>query len=216
MAWVNESNAREYDPVEYKIVEWRREGFELSTDRARLDIDKVQHFLSVQSYWAQGQPREILLRTIANSLALGLYYQGQQIGFARIVTDYARVAYLMDIFIDEAFRGKGLGTWLAEVVRTHPDLTQVPKWLLTTRDAQPVYQRAGWNGLKSPEMMMEISPANPANCVSKTLADTHMTVLATHTTVSATHTTGSATHTTGSATQTTVSDLQTKAKENQR
>lgn len=177
MAWVNDSNAVGFNQVAYRVVEWRREGFELSTDRARLDIDKVHHFLSVQSYWAQGQSRDTLLRSIAHSLALGLYCQGRQIGFARIVTDYSRVAYLMDIFIDDAYRGKGLGTWLAEVVRTHPDLTGVAKWLLTTRDAQPVYQRAGWNALKSPEMMMEISPANPAQCVSKTLADTHMTII---------------------------------------
>lgn len=159
-----------------KVVEWEYEGFQLSTDRERLDIDRIHHFLSVESYWAQGQTREKLLRSIAHSMALGLYYQGEQIGFARIVTDYARLAYLMDIFIATPFRGRGLGRWIAEVVRTHPALLDVPKWLLTTRDAQAVYQRAGWNALNHPESMMEISPANPAGRASTLLSHTVMNV----------------------------------------
>ncbi|WP_314154096.1 GNAT family N-acetyltransferase [Rouxiella badensis] len=166
MAWVNDN----------KIVEWVRGGYELSTDRDRLDIEKIHHFLSEQSDWARGQSRDTLMRSIAHSLALGLYYQGQQIGFARIVTDFARLAYVMDIFIDEAFRGRGLGTWLSAVVRSHPDLVNVSKWMLTTRDAQPVYQRAGWNLVTHPESIMEITHANPAAHCTIPLAETRLTV----------------------------------------
>ncbi|EIC85052.1 GNAT family N-acetyltransferase [Serratia sp. M24T3] len=166
MAWVNDN----------KIVQWSREGYELSTDRQRLDFDKVFDFISVQSDWARGLPREIIERSIANSMALGLYYQGQQIGFARVVTDFCRLAYVMDIFIDADFRGRGLGTWLSAVVRSHPDLVNVSKWMLTTRDAQPVYQRAGWNLVKQPESIMEITRANPAGPISISLNETLITV----------------------------------------
>ncbi|MGC6387511.1 GNAT family N-acetyltransferase [Ewingella sp. S1.OA.A_B6] len=166
MAWGNES----------KIVEWARDGVVLSTDRARLDIDKVHHFLCVQSLWARGQPRETLLRSIDNSVALGLYCQDQQIGFARVVTDFSRLAYLMDIFIDEAYRGRGLGTWLSEVVRSHPDLINISKWMLTTSDAQAVYQRAGWNLVACPQNVMEITRLNPASPASARFTETVITV----------------------------------------
>lgn len=159
-----------------KIVEWAREGVVLSTDRTRLDINKVHHFLAVQSYWAKGQTREVLLQSIENSVALGLYCEGQQIGFARIVTDFSRLAYLMDIFIDEAYRGRGLGTWLAEVVRSHPDLTHITKWMLNTSDAQAVYQRAGWNLALNPQNVMEITPGNPAGPASAYAKETRITV----------------------------------------
>lgn len=166
MAWVNDN----------KIVQWSRDGYELSTDRERLDLDKVHHFLSIQSDWARGLSRETIERSIANSMALGLYYQGQQIGFARIVTDFTRLAYVMDIFIDEAFRGRGLGTWLSAVVRSHPDLVGVTKWMLTTSDAQPVYQRAGWNLVKHPQSIMEITRSNPASSSTVSMSETLLTV----------------------------------------
>lgn len=166
MAWVNDN----------KIVQWSRDGYELSTDRQRLDGDKIYHFLSVQSEWARGLSREIIERSIAHSMALGIYYQGQQVGFARVVTDFTRLAYVMDIFIDEAFRGRGLGTWLSAAVRSHPDLIGVTKWMLTTSDAQPVYQRAGWNVVQHPENVMEITRSNPAGPLSAALADTLLPV----------------------------------------
>jgi len=162
--------------IEDKIVEWARGGYVISTDRHRLDIDKVHYFLSVQSSWARGQSRETLLRSIAHSIALGVYYQGQQIGFARIVTDFSRLAYVMDIFIDTHFRGQGVGTWLSEVVRSHPDLSGVAKWMLTTYDAQPVYHRAGWNLVTHPQNIMEITPSNPAGPASSRCAETCITV----------------------------------------
>lgn len=171
MAWVNDNKVNHN-----KIVQWSRDGYELSTDRQRLDIDKIYHFLSVQSEWAKGLSREVIERSIAHSIALGLYYQDQQIGFARIVTDFTRLAYVMDIFIDEAYRGRGLGTWLSAAVRSHPDLLGVTKWMLTTRDAQPVYRRAGWNLVQHPENVMEITRSNPPGPLTPTLADTLLTV----------------------------------------
>ncbi|XIA67521.1 GNAT family N-acetyltransferase [Bradyrhizobium sp. TZ2] len=80
----------------------------------------------------------------------------EQVGFARIVTDCARLAYLMDVFIDRNYRGRGIGAWLAAAVRVHPDLTTVSRWLLATKDAHGVYERAGWSAVRHPDWMVEV------------------------------------------------------------
>ena len=144
-------------PNETRTVEWRRGDYTLSTDRDRLDMDRVHRFLAEESYWAQGMPRELIARSIEGAIALGIYGNDRQVGFARVVTDCARFAYLQDVFIDRDHRGHGLGTWLAEVVRTHPDLAEVGRWLLTTADAHQVYERAGWKPVRRPEQLMEVS-----------------------------------------------------------
>lgn len=148
-------------PNETLMIEWKRDSYILSTDRTRLDIDVICHFLARESYWAKDMPAENVLRAINGSMTLGIYHEGKQIGFARVVTDYARIAYLMDVFIDQTHRGRGLGTWLATVVRSHPDLATVSRWLLTTKDAHGVYARAGWQPVSQPAWLMEAcgSPA---------------------------------------------------------
>lgn len=143
-------------PNEAQIVEWRRDGFVLSTDRARIDVDRVQRFLAEESYWAQGISRELISRSIEGAISVGIYRETEQVGFARIVTDCARLAYLMDVFIDRNYRGQGLGAWLATAVRTHPDLVTVSRWLLATKDAHAVYERAGWSAVRHPDWMMEV------------------------------------------------------------
>lgn len=152
-------------PNETRVVEWSRDdGFVLSTDRARLDIDRVQRFLGEESYWAQGISRKLVLRSIEGAISVGLYNGQQQVGFARILTDGARLAYLMDVFIDTNYRGRGLGTWLATAVRTHPDLMTVSRWLLSTKDAHAVYARAGWSAVRHPDWLMEVlqdAPTEP-------------------------------------------------------
>lgn len=123
----------------------RRDGFEISTDPARLDLDLICGFLQ-QSYWAEGIPRGKLEASIRNSLAFGVYAgQGVQVGFARVVTDRVRFAYLSDLFIADDVRGRGLGKWLMETIYAHDGLGQIDRWSLLTRDAQDFYRPLGFD-----------------------------------------------------------------------
>ncbi len=138
-----------------KIVESKRENFTISTDPARLDIDVICDFLS-RSYWANDRPRERIERSLANSLVFGMYDEDlvKQIGLARVVTDYATFAWLCDVFIEDAYRGKGLGKWLMETILSHPDLQGLRRWLLATHDAHELYAQFGWKPLEKPERWM--------------------------------------------------------------
>jgi GNAT superfamily N-acetyltransferase len=137
-----------------KIFEAKRDQFTISTDLARLDLDAICDFLS-RAYWAQDRPRERIERSLANSLVFGVYDGTKQIGLARVVTDFATFAWLCDVFIDEAYRGRDLGKWLMESVLSHPDLQGLRRWLLATRDAQGLYSQFGWTPLKNPERWMQ-------------------------------------------------------------
>jgi len=124
---------------------------EISTDRSRLDVGYIHRYLSEQSYWAQGRSREIVAQSISNSLCFGVYDGAQQIGFARVVTDYATFAWLCDLFIDEAYRGQGLGKRLIETVVAHSELQGLRNFILATRDAHELYRRyGGFDPLASP------------------------------------------------------------------
>src|SRR5580765_1967426 len=114
-------------------MEWEREDFVISDDLARIDLDVVCRLLA-GSYWAASRPRETIRRSIENSIALGLYHGGAQIGFARLVTDRATFAWIADVIIDPPYRGGGLGKWLAECAVSHPAI-QGTRQLLLTRDA---------------------------------------------------------------------------------
>jgi GNAT superfamily N-acetyltransferase len=120
---------------------------EIDTDKNRLDLGLVHHFLSRCSHWARGIPRDVLERAIAHSLAFGLYRDGVQIGFARIVTDEATFAYLADVFVIGEERNQGLGQWLVETVLAYPPLQRLRRWLLVTRDARSLYLRCGFADL---------------------------------------------------------------------
>jgi len=135
-------------------TEWRRDGFVISTDPARLDLDVVHGFLT-GSYWAEGIPREVVRRSIEHSLCFGLYQDHRQIGFARVITDRATFAYLGDVFVLEAFRGHGLARWLLEVIQSHPELQGLRRWVLLTRDAHALYRQVGWSSLAAPDRYME-------------------------------------------------------------
>ena len=135
--------------------EWRQGEYLISTDVSRLDLSVVHNFLAT-SYWAEGIPMEVVKRSIEHSLAFGLYQGDQQIGFARVITDYATFAYLADVFVLEAHRGKGLGKWMIEVIVKHPELQGLRKWVLATRNAHGLYQKFGFAALKRPENLMEI------------------------------------------------------------
>lgn len=136
-----------------KIFEVKRENFTISTDSTRLDIDAIFDFLS-RSYWANDRKRERIERSLGNSLVFGMYDGEKQIGLARVVTDYATFAWLCDVFIDDTYRGKGLGKWLMETILRHPDLQGLSRWLLATRDAHGLYSQFGWKPLEKPERWM--------------------------------------------------------------
>jgi GNAT superfamily N-acetyltransferase len=140
-------------------VEWRRGEYTISDDPARLDRDAIHRFLA-GSYWAAGIPREVADRSIENSLPFGVYEDGRQVGFARVITDYATFAYLSDVFVLESHRGRGLARWLTETILGHPRLSGLRRWVLVTRDAQPLYQKAGFRELEDPRRYMEIVDRN--------------------------------------------------------
>ena len=135
--------------------EWQRGEFSISTDRDRLDIVGIHDFLSKSAYWARGRDLETVKRSVENSLSFGLYKGVQQIGFARVVTDYATFAWLADVFVLEDYRGQGLGKWLVQVIISHPELQRFRRWVLATKDAHEIYRQFGFIELKRPERWME-------------------------------------------------------------
>jgi GNAT superfamily N-acetyltransferase len=124
---------------------WRRAGFTIATDPATTDLDVVCSFLA-SSYWAEGLPRTVLERSIAGALVYNLIEDGseRQVGFARVVTDHARIAWLSDVFVLESHRGCGLGCWLVRSVMDDPRLQGVRRWVLATDDAHGLYRQFGW------------------------------------------------------------------------
>ncbi len=126
----------------------------VSTDKNKLDIPFIQHFLK-DVYWAAGRTMEEVQRTIDSSFCFGVYLNEKQIGFARVITDYVVFAYVMDVFIDEKYRGKGYSSILINTMLTEPKLQQVKIWRLATSDAHFLYEKFGFNLLAHPEKMME-------------------------------------------------------------
>lgn len=117
----------------------------------------IHGFLSKQSYWAQGRSLEAVQKSINNSLCFGLHLDGEQIGFARVVTDYTIYAWLMDIFILQEHRGKGFGTYLVRGIKSCKELKTIKRWGLCTEDAHELYKKVGFQPLEKPELMMEIT-----------------------------------------------------------
>jgi GNAT superfamily N-acetyltransferase len=140
--------------------EWRRDDYLISTERARLDIPLIHTYLSQSTYWASGRSFEVVKRSIDNSLCFGLYQTSiegkqDQVGFARVITDYATFAWLADVFILEEQRVQGLGKWLTDVIISHPNLQGFRRWVLATKDAHELYRRVGFRELHRPERWME-------------------------------------------------------------
>jgi N-acetylglutamate synthase-like GNAT family acetyltransferase len=131
------------------------EGYEVSTDPARIDLDYVHRYLSQQSYWAGAIPRDVVARSVANALSFGLYAaDGAQVGFARVITDRATFAWLADVFIDPAQQGLGLGKALMDLIVAHPDLQGLRRFMLVTADAHGLYERYGFTAVENPERLM--------------------------------------------------------------
>jgi GNAT superfamily N-acetyltransferase len=147
-----------------KTYEINENGLLISDDRTRLDRALIFDFLRNRSYWAQGITREILDCSLENSLCFGVFLGGRQIGFARVVTDYATFAWLADVFIVEEERGDGFGKKLVVAVLTHPRLQGLRRFVLGTRDAHGLYSQSGFKPLEFPERFMEFHPENSYKC----------------------------------------------------
>jgi len=152
------------------VMEHRQGDFVISTDPSRLDLDVIHNFLT-HCYWAQGIPREVVARSIEHSLCFGIYDESSekltllpnagrsgalQVGFARVVSDFATIAYVGDVFVLESYRGRGLSKWMMECIMEHPALQGLRRWILLTRDAHGLYQQFGFTPLKSAERYMEL------------------------------------------------------------
>ena len=137
------------------LLETRQDDYLISTDPARLDPAAVHAFLT-NVYWCQGISRSLVEKALSNSLCFGLYHRDrEQVGLSRVVTDYATYAYLCDVYVLETHRGKGLGHWMVECIMTHPDLQNLRRFTLATRDAHGIYAAFGFATPKAPERQME-------------------------------------------------------------
>lgn len=127
---------------------------EVSTDKSRLDVDVIHGFLT-GSYWAAGIPRDVVEKSIEHSLCFGAYDEGKQVGFARIISDFATFAYLADVFVVPSHRGQGVAKAIMSAIDEHPELQGLRRWQLVTRDAHSLYRQFGWRELSAPERQME-------------------------------------------------------------
>lgn len=129
--------------------------FRITTDKSCLNIDIIHEYLSNRSYWAKGRSRDIVKRSIENSLCFAVCHEDNQVGFARVVTDYAVFAWILDVFILEEYRGNGLGKMLMGNIMEHEQLRTIRRWGLGTDDAHGLYAKFGFTALSKPENMME-------------------------------------------------------------
>lgn len=136
----------------------RPDGYTILDDPAAVDLDVVHAFLAA-SYWSPGIARERVAQAVAGSLPFTLRApDGAVVGFARVVTDRVSFGYLADVFVLDAHRGRGLGSWLVECVLAHPDLATLRRWMLATLDAHGLYAKHGFGPVAAPERLMELRP----------------------------------------------------------
>jgi len=135
--------------------------YTISTDKSRLDRAMIHRFLSEEAYWCRKIPRDVLERAIANSICFGAYEGDRQAGFARVITDCATFAYIADVFVLPAHRGRGVSKQIMQAIRDHPDLQRLRRWQLSTKDAHGLYEQFGFRGVTKPDRLMEILVENP-------------------------------------------------------
>ncbi len=138
------------------ISEKQIDNYVISTDRAKLDINYIHHYLSVESYWAKNIPLEIVKQSMEGSLCFGIYHQHKQIGFARVITDYATFGYLADVFIDKNYRGKGLSKELMTFIMEQDVIKKLRRFMLATLDAHGLYAQFGFEKLEGDKRLMGI------------------------------------------------------------
>ncbi|RFZ86055.1 N-acetyltransferase [Mucilaginibacter terrenus] len=135
---------------------FHKKGYEISTDKQKLDFDLIFNYLDKQSYWAKGMPQEKLRIALDNSMCFGVYKNNAQVGLARVITDKATFAYLCDVFILEGHRGTGLSKWLMQTILAHSELQGLRRWSLATADAHGLYSQFGFSIVSNPENWMQI------------------------------------------------------------
>jgi GNAT superfamily N-acetyltransferase len=137
-------------------MEWKREQYTISTEKEKLDVVMIHHFLYTTAYWAVGRPMRTVRKSIENSLCFGLYDGDQQVGFSRLVTDFATFGWLCDVFLLPSHRGRGLGKWLMECIMEHPDVKVLRRIVLSSRDSKEFYMKhGGFQMLHYPDSWME-------------------------------------------------------------
>ncbi|MEL0660842.1 GNAT family N-acetyltransferase [Psychromonas arctica] len=135
-------------------------GYNISSNPKEMDLSVIHDYLT-RSYWAKGIPLQVMEKAVNNSLCFGVFTKtGEQVAFARMITDYATSAYLADVFVLEKHRGKGISKWLVKTIIEYPDLQGLRRMLLATRDAHGLYQQFGFTLLHSPELFMELHQPN--------------------------------------------------------
>ncbi|MBA2703922.1 MAG: GNAT family N-acetyltransferase [Blastocatellia bacterium] len=137
------------------VESWERGEYFITTDRLRLNVALIHKFLSTETYWAVGRSVAVVKRSLDNSLCFGIYRETEQVGFARVVTDFATFAWLADVFVVPEHRGRGLAKWLMAVILAHPELQGFRRWVLATKDAHSLYAQFGFIPLHRPERWME-------------------------------------------------------------
>lgn len=154
-----------YIPAMHK--EFTKDDYLISTDKDKLDIAGIHGSLSRESYWALNVPEEVVRRSVEGSLCFGVYHDHAQVGFARVITDFATTAYICDVFVVRKYRGRGLSKWLMECITTLPELQGLRRWMLITRDAHSLYEQVGFATLGQPQGYMERRLLNPYGTVSE-------------------------------------------------
>ena len=136
------------------------EKYRISTERQFLDIEMIHDFLSTKAYWSLKIPKETVIKSIENSLCFGVYNDIEQVGFARVISDYSTIAYLGDVFILESHRGKGLSKLLMNAIMNHVKLQGLRRWILLTGNAHDLYKKFGWKELADSTLWMELNDRN--------------------------------------------------------
>jgi GNAT superfamily N-acetyltransferase len=135
---------------------------EVSTDQSRLELAMIHAFLANESYWVPGISRANVENSIKHSLCFGVYVDGRQAAFARVVTDYVRFAHVLDVFVLKEYRGRGFGKLLVSKMLAHPALSTIIRFTLGTADAQGLYAQFGFTAPANPERQMELIRPNGA------------------------------------------------------
>ena len=148
-----------------EIIETHKNGYTISTDKSKLDISRIHTFLANETDWSNGIPMNTLKISIENSLNFGLYYKKEQIGYARIISDYSTIAYVGDVFVIKKYRGNGLSKWLINEIMEHPNLQGLRRWILLTDTAEWLYKKFGFTELTYPEFYMEKHTPNVYNVI---------------------------------------------------
>jgi len=141
--------------LETPVREFRQNEFAISTGRERLDVSMIHGFLTT-SPWAKGITREKIERALQTSFCFGLYDGAQQVGFARVITDFATFAYVCDFFISESHRGRGLAKWLISSILECPEIKQLQRICIVTAEAHGFYRRMGFMGVQRPDAYLEL------------------------------------------------------------